>query len=163
MSRSQTFQLVRSLLAASAAGLLSAAAPAPQASRALVDISEHRLTLYDGDAVLGRWKVGIGSGGKVAKCRDGDKRTPHGDYLLSPGRKSRYRTFLPISYPNREDRARGCTGSAIGIHGTGNQLKYKLGQTTGMDWSTGCITVTNKEIDRISELVRSRIPISITA
>ena len=136
--------------------------PFGEPTRAVVDLSDRRLTVFEGDAPIGTSRVGIGSRG-WPKCREGDKRTPVGNYYLSPARKSRYRLFLAIDYPSASDRARSCDGGAVGLHGTGPTLARKALQRSHVDWSTGCITVANRDIDAIARLVRRRIAIGIIA
>lgn len=149
------------LLACVAIASASLSQGANAALRAELDASDHRLTFYDGDRVARVFKVRLGLGG-IGKCRAGDKRTPLGTYGLSPARKSaEFRWFLPVSYPNAQDRANGCNGGDIGLHGTGKRLHRKFAHSTGMDWTLGCMAVSNEDIDRIRELVRSPIQLTI--
>lgn len=134
---------------------------AQAALRAELDASYHRLTFYDGDKVTHVYKVRLGLGG-IGKCKAGDKRTPLGTYMLRPAKKSdQFRWFLPVGYPNVQDQANGCTGSDIGLHGTGRLLRRRMAQGAGIDWTLGCMAVTNKEIDQIRDLVRSPIQLTI--
>lgn len=152
------FSVFSSLVVAAA---LTGAVDARAALRVEIDASDHRLTFYDGDRVMQVFKVRLGSGG-IGKCKNGDKRTPLGEYTLSPARKSSdFRWFLPVNYPNKPDRAAGCTGGDIGVHGTGNLLRRKLAQQAGIDWTLGCIALTNKDIDQIRSLVKTSIQLTI--
>lgn len=57
------------------------------------------------------------------KEREGDYKTPHGLYRITKEKSKRVDSalyggyFLELNYPNMDDRKKGRTGSAIGIHG----------------------------------------------
>jgi murein L,D-transpeptidase YafK len=82
------------------------------------------------------------------KQYEGDKKTPEGVYTItyknpnSIGYKS-----LMLSYPNKEDKKAGRTGKDITIHGMGNLVSLK--QHKSINWTWGCVAVTNGEIDVI--------------
>ena len=128
--------------------------------RAEVRSSEHKISFFDGEGLLKSYRVSFGSRG-IGKCKAGDKRTPLGTYSLSPARQSQFRWFMPIDYPNAADRGRGCTGGDIGLHGTGEKIYRKVAQSAHIDWTLGCIAVSNSEIDEIKALVTSRITLVI--
>lgn len=145
-----------------AAAVLVSAQGAHATLRAQLDASHHRLIFYEGDKVTHTYKARLGFGG-IGKCRAGDKRTPLGSYTLSPAKRSAsFRWFLPVGYPNAQDRANHCTGGDIGLHGTGNLLRRKLAQAGGIDWTLGCIAVANKDIDEIRRMVAAPIQLTIT-
>lgn len=116
---------------------------------------------YEFDAELGRNWVGD-------KRRMGDKATPEGNYRITgklQGRQTPYHKSLPIDYPNAADKERfriGITngtipssskiGSGIEIHGGGGK---------GVDWTEGCIALTNSEIDLVYNLVKVGTPVTI--
>ncbi|UCH73877.1 MAG: L,D-transpeptidase, partial [Rhodospirillales bacterium] len=63
-------------------------------------------------------------------------------------------------YPNEDDLARAFAkavnpGGAIFIHGTPDR------ELLGRDWTTGCIAVSNEDMDLIWQLVRDGTPITI--
>jgi murein L,D-transpeptidase YafK len=71
-----------------------------------------------------------------------------------------------ISYPNDHDRQKAAEhGSAPGgdimIHGLPNGFGWLGAAHRAMDWSDGCIAVTDAEIDEIWELVPDGTPIEI--
>jgi murein L,D-transpeptidase YafK len=91
------------------------------------------------------------------KQQEGDERTPEGLYFISrknPSQKFHY--FLNFSYPNDEDRrrakARGVKpGGNVGIHGDkGGWEGFVDRQKT--DWTDGCVTVRNHEVEEIYAL-----------
>jgi lipoprotein-anchoring transpeptidase ErfK/SrfK len=114
------------------------------------------------DAVFGRSLDG------GAKQWAQDRRTPEGVYTIIEKYQSvRFRWFLRLNYPNLEDRVRYETlrvngvvpvgsdgksptvGSAIGIHGTDVPI---LNQGH-INWTTGCISLENNDIDDLERLL----------
>jgi len=116
---------------------------------------------YEFDAELGRNWVG-------SKHRMGDKATPEGLYKITnkyQGRETPYHKALAIDYPNNEDRekfradlARGIIpsysriGGGIEIHGGGGR---------GVDWTEGCIALTDREIDLVFSVIKVGTPVII--
>lgn len=109
---------------------------APDA-RIVVDLRNHSLALCDKDAVVETFGVRLGRGG-IGKIREGDGKTPVGTYALGQPRPSnRYGTFIPIGYPTEEQRRRGYTGSAVGVHGPARWLKWLGSLVNTFDLSDG--------------------------
>ena len=98
-----------------------------------------------------------------AKQWEGDLRTPEGNYLIVAKHPSRrFDWFLRINYPNAIDEARfdelhadqeippgARAGGSIGIHGSDNPL-LNVGD---INWTTGCISVVNSDIDELARLL----------
>ena len=101
------------------------------------------------------------------KLREGDSRTPEGDYAIdSKNRRSRFHLALHVSFPDTKDRARATQngvppGSDIMVHGLPNGLGWLGGLHLFRDWTDGCIAVTNTEMEEIWALVDSGTPIQI--
>ena len=130
----------------------------------LVEKGARRLTLYRGTVPLRAYRVALGREPIGPKQREGDHRTPEGAYAID-GRlsNSAFHLALHISYPSERDRlaARRAgidPGSAIMIHG----LRKGLGGVGRLhrlfDWTSGCIAVTNTEIDEIWRAVPDGTP-----
>lgn len=139
----------------------------PEIDRLRVDKSERRLELISRGVVVAEYRVALGASPEGPKREEGDGRTPEGLYEID-GRKrdSDYHLALHVSYPNAEDRAqaeaRGIDpGGAIMIHGLPNGLGFVGASHAMMDWTDGCIAVTNREIEEIWEWVRDGVPIEI--
>ena len=132
------------------------------ADAVVVDKSERELRLLRGGAVIATFPVGLGSDPQGDKIRQGDGRTPEGDYVLDwRNPQSRFHLSIHISYPNDADRAlaaaRGVSpGGGIFIHGT-----PWLDNVAGFDWTNGCIAVTNADMDAIWAMVPDGAPITI--
>jgi len=114
------------------------------------------------DAVFGR-ALDLG-----AKQWAQDRRTPEGVYtIIEKYPSARFHWFLRLNYPNLVDRVRYETqringvvpvdgdgkeptvGSAIGIHGT----DVPILNAGHINWTTGCISVENKDINDLERLL----------
>jgi hypothetical protein len=138
-----------------------------QADRVIVEKSSRRLTLLHQGKVLKVYHVALGHTPVGRKECEGDGRTPEGLYRIDLHKSdSAFHLALHISYPNASDvevaRAKGCSpGGAIMIHGTRNGLGW-LGRLHRLvDWTAGCIAVTNWEIEEIWRAVPVGTPIEI--
>ena len=145
---------------------LYAPPPAPtEADYILVDKSDRTLTLFRGGVPFKSY-TGLQLGGEPLgpKHFEGDRRTPEGRYLIDyRNPRSAYHLSLHISYPGASDRAfaaaRGqSAGGEIFIHGQPNALTQ--GREPG-DWTDGCISVSNAEIEELWAEVPDGTPIEI--
>ena len=130
--------------------------------------STRRLELYAGGKVVRTYPVALGFEPVGDKARQGDGRTPEGDfYIYTKNDKSAYYLSLGLSYPNEEDAARGlrdglisqaqyerirralrrktappqntALGGLIFIHGHGTQR----------DWTLGCVALEDENIKEL--------------
>jgi murein L,D-transpeptidase YafK len=137
--------------------------------------SQHEMYLYRGDQVVKVFHVFLGSSPVGHKFRRGDNKTPEGNYHVVDKRVSEnFYRFISIDYPNAHDAelafrqgtiteaqktriqravfqgipppADTALGGQVGIHGIGSDEKFKLKLIGNMDWTDGCIAVTNGEI-----------------
>jgi len=142
----------------SACGKPAEAAPvcSTSDSRIVVHLKEHVLLLCEKDKVIGTFGVRLGSGG-IGKSHEGDHTTPVGEYALGEPRPSKsFGTFIPIGYPNAEQRKAGLTGGDVGVHGPHRWIKWLGRLVNTFDSSDGCVGVaTDAEIERIADWVRS--------
>lgn len=116
---------------------------------------------WEFDAELGTNWVGD-------KRTRGDKATPEGMYKISrkfDGRKTKYYKALLLDYPNEEDIAKfkseiakgslpesAKIGGLIEIHGNGGK---------GIDWTEGCVALTDKEMDVVFKISKVGTPVTI--
>ncbi len=102
-----------------------------------------------------------------SKLYEGDLRTPSGLYMVVDSRRHpRWRRFMLLDYPNLHDlhrywlaveagdvprRGDGYVGAggAVGIHGTD---KPSL-NARGIDWTLGCISLANDDVEELARLV----------
>jgi hypothetical protein len=116
---------------------------------------------YEFEAELGKNWVGD-------KRERGDKATPEGMYKITKkfdGSKTKYYKALLLDFPNEEDLikfkseiARGTLpasariGGLIEIHGNGGK---------GIDWTEGCIALTDREMDVVFKIAKVGTPVTI--
>ena len=108
--------------------------------------------------VLKSYKIALGGNPIGHKERQGDNKTPEGTYVIDArNRDSRFHLSLRISYPNERDKKRAkelgvSPGGDIMIHGIKNGLSWVGNAHSGIDWTKGCIAVTDQEIEEIDKL-----------
>ena len=126
-----------------------------QANRVVVRKDARRLELYRDGQLLKAYPVSLGRHPTGAKERQGDGRTPEGEFRID-GRnpRSSFHKALHISYPTASEvtlaRSRGVDpGGLIMIHGIKNGLGWLGHLHRLIDWTDGCIAVTNREMDEI--------------
>jgi murein L,D-transpeptidase YafK len=136
----------------------------------------HEMWLEDGDRIVKRFRVALGKNPTVGKLSRGDGRTPQGTYYIcEKRRRSRFHRFLGISYPNVDDAERAfaerlitadqwadiffanvehtippwstAMGGRVGIHGYGGRAPVPV------DWTDGCIAVSDADIDYLYDRV----------
>ena len=126
--------------------------------RILIEKSTRRLMLISQGEVLKSYKIALGGNPIGPKVRQGDNKTPEGTYVVDArNRDSRFHLSLHISYPNGRDKKRAkelgvSPGGDIMIHGIKNGFSRVGDAHTGVDWTKGCIAVTDQEIDEIDKL-----------
>jgi len=128
------------------------------ADRILIEKSARRLTLISQGEALKTYKIALGGNPIGPKERQGDNKTPEGTYVIDArNRDSRFHLSLHISYPNERDKNRAkelgvSPGGDIMIHGIKNGVSWAGGDHAAVDWTKGCIAVTNEEIEEIARL-----------
>ena len=126
--------------------------------RILIEKSTRRLKLISQGEVLKSYKIALGGNPIGPKERKGDNKTPEGTYVLDArNRDSRFHLSLHISYPNERDKKRAkelgdSPGGDIMIHGIKNGFSWAGDAHAGVDWTKGCIAVTDQEIEEIDKL-----------
>jgi len=135
----------------------------PEVTRIVVMKTERNMYLMHNDEVLKAYKVDLGQAPVGHKAEQGDGKTPEGRYFINRRNpNSEYHLSLGLNYPNEADialaRKMGKNpGGDIFIHG-GPKLWRDRNKT---DWTWGCISVSNKEIEVIYSMVRDGTPIDI--
>jgi hypothetical protein len=148
--------------------------------RVVVEKGARRLRLYAGGEVVRVRRVALGFTPEGDKVRQGDGRTPEGEYkVCMKNPKSNFYLSLGLTYPNAEDAERGlreglitraqhksitraltsgrcppwntALGGEIFIHGGG----------TGRDWTFGCVALENPEIKELFDTLPAGTPVTI--
>ena len=144
--------------------------PLPSDARAdkiLIYKSQHRLVLLQQGKPLKVYRIALGPTPVGHKQREGDGRTPEGLYRIDFHKSnSAFHRALHISYPNAHDiqvaRSMGVDpGGAIMIHGLGKSLGWLGNLHHLVDWTAGCVAVTNWEIEEIWRAVPDGAPVEI--
>lgn len=146
---------------------LEAPSECSKVDRILVEKSKRRLVLFSDNKILRVYHIALGKNPVGPKIREGDGKTPEGVYYIDyRNSNSRYHLSLHISYPNAGDRLKAeqlgvQPGGDIMIHGLKNGLKMSGSFHRFVDWTDGCVAVTNHEIEELWELVPDGTPIEI--
>jgi murein L,D-transpeptidase YafK len=148
--------------------------------RIVVTKNERRLELFSAGLVVRRYKIGLGLSPVEDKIRQGDRRTPEGEfYVFTKNDKSAFYLSLGLSYPNIEDAERGlrdrlisrrqydaivrairrkatppqntALGGDIYIHGNG----------ASSDWTWGCVALENADMKELFDAVSVGTPVTI--
>ena len=129
------------------------------ADKVLIEKKERRLTLLSKGEVIKTYQIALGGNPVGPKERQGDNKTPEGTYIIdSRNSNSGYHLSLHISYPNEKDKMRAkelgvSLGGNIMIHGIKNDLSWVGDSHAEVDWTKGCIAVTDEEMEKIYKLV----------
>ncbi len=142
--------------------------------------ADRELWYEERGSVVRRFRVGLGGAPVGDKERQGDSKTPEGEfYVSSKNPRSAFHRFIGLSYPMPRHAERGLDrglitdvvaekirsaarhkrippqltplGGYVGIHGGGGTS----------DWTLGCIAVTDEEALWLFERMRLKDPIII--
>ena len=136
----------------------------PPVTQIVVNKGARQMFLLSGSSVLKSYRFGLGWAPVGDKFFEGDGRTPEGNYFIDRRNpNSSFHLSLGISYPNEADiayaKALGKSpGGDIFIHGEPNALAF-----LSPDWTAGCISVKNREMEDVYAMVRDGTPITINA
>lgn len=135
--------------------------------KVVVHKAKRQMQLLSGEEVIKTYSISLGDNPIGHKVQEGDERTPEGDYVIDyRNTKSRYHLSLHISYPNEKDKENAkklgvSPGGDIMIHGSPNNFQWSEIILQNMDWTNGCIAITNKEIEEFGKLVKNGTAISL--
>ncbi len=131
----------------------------PVIDKLLVHKHERRLEVISNGEVIHTYRVALGEQPVGHKQEVGDNRTPEGFYSIDWRHKSPdYNLSMHLDYPNLKDQTsayeRGVDpGGMIMIHGTPIDEEYPEWYFEGLDWTNGCIALTNPEMRELWDLV----------
>jgi L,D-peptidoglycan transpeptidase YkuD (ErfK/YbiS/YcfS/YnhG family) len=138
------------------------------ADKVLIKKQARQLTLLSKGEVIKTYTIALGGNPVGPKEREGDNKTPEGIYFIdSRNGNSGFHLSLHISYPNELDNMRARElgvrpGGDIMIHGIKNGFSPVGASHAGIDWTQGCIAVTNQEMQEIYKLVPDGTLVEIT-
>jgi murein L,D-transpeptidase YafK len=131
-----------------------------------IDKSDFTLSVMVDTAIIKQYPVVLGGNPVDDKLRQGDQCTPEGKFTVRDRYPhSEWSKFIWIDYPNeaswekhRKAKEAGIIdisagiGGEIGIHGVPGGTDRII--DLGMNWTLGCISLKNKDIDEIYRFVR---------
>lgn len=139
----------------------------------LVEKSKYKLTLYYQKKPVKSYAIVLGGNPKDDKLRQGDKRTPEGIFRVKDlYYHSEWSKFILLDYPNQDSwrkfnlaKARGLVksnddiGGEIGIHGVEKGQDWLIDRK--INWTLGCVSLKNKDVDEIYPLLQRGTTIEI--
>lgn len=148
--------------------------------RIVVKKAERRLFLYDGRKLMRTYRVGLGLSPNGDKVRQGDRRTPEGDfYIFTKNDKSAFYLSLGVSYPNAPHADRGLRDGLISRsqhEAIMRALKLKRappqntalggdiyihGRGASSDWTWGCVALEDPDIRELFNAAAVGTPVTI--
>ncbi|MBV1868950.1 MAG: L,D-transpeptidase family protein [Marinosulfonomonas sp.] len=136
----------------------------PEVTRIVVQKAQRRMYLMGAGSVLRTYEIDLGFAPVGHKEIEGDGKTPEGSYYIDRRNpRSAYHLSIGISYPNAQDVAKAkalgeSPGGDIFIHGAA-----KPSARGRKDWTWGCISVSNKDVEEIYSMVRLGTQIDLNA
>ncbi len=137
------------------------------ATRLVVHKGDRTLRLISGSSEVKIYRVSFGASPIGHKQQEGDERTPEGAYTIDVrNAQSMAHLSMRISYPNAADRAHADSmgvspGGQIMIHGMRNGLGWIGRLHRFVNWTDGCVAVTNSEMDELWRAVPMSTPVEI--
>ncbi|MEO9651327.1 MAG: L,D-transpeptidase family protein [Roseobacter sp.] len=136
----------------------------PDVTFVVVNKEARRMHLFHDNSLLRSYDINLGFAPEGHKRFEGDGKTPEGLYRIDRRNpNSSFHLSLGISYPNVNDyaaaKAEGKSpGGDIFIHGQKSPFKKD-----SVDWTWGCISVTNAEMEEIYSMVKTGTLIKLNA
>lgn len=133
----------------------------------IVDKFAHKCYVYRNGKIKREFKAELGPNWIGTKQYRGDKATPEGKYHVTVkkhGSKTKYYKALLINYPNEDDKARykkNIKNGQIPKRGIGNLIEIHGDGGKGINWTDGCVALTNKEMDELYDMVKVGTPVTI--
>jgi len=140
------------------------------ADKVIIKKSTRMLYLSQQGEIYKKYHISLGQVPDGVKEVEGDMKTPEGAYVLDWRQLSKsYNKSIHLSYPNKKDKAHAkklgkSAGGMIMIHGTPlNWSLSPIGDWMPMllDWTEGCIAMSNDDMEEVWERTKDGIPIVI--
>ena len=153
----------------------------------VVNKSQRKLFLYEGETFLKCYPVSLGKNPAGQKEREGDKKTPEGNFYIcqkveNPKKELLGSRWMRISYPNEEAAERGLKNGLITeeeyrrivralLRKETPPQKTPLGGGIGIhggnglhfkaDWTEGCIGMYDEDIEEFYDFIPLGTPVKI--
>ena len=138
-----------------------------KADLVMVDKSKRQLHLLKKGEIFATFPVTFGADTKGHKQQRGDGRTPEGRYTLDwKNSNSGYYKSIHISYPDAADKAAAAKagrdpGDNIMLHGQKNGYEWLESLARFVNWTDGCIALSNSDMDKVWDKIDPGTPIEI--
>jgi murein L,D-transpeptidase YafK len=122
--------------------------------------NKRQLQAWENGILIKKYSISLGKNPIGAKEIEGDNKTPEGIYtIFDKNPQSDYHNNLGISYPNLYNieyakKIGKSAGFDIKIHGMPKFMGFLGKIYKNIDWTAGCIAVTNDEIDEIAKATK---------
>lgn len=135
--------------------------------------SDYKLSIKVDTIILKEYPIVFGKNPVDDKLRQGDKCTPEGTFkMISKYPHSKWSKFIWINYPNDKSWEKHNSakkngkipknsqiGGEIGIHGVPKGMDYLI--DLKFNWTLGCISMKNKDVDEIFPYISESTVIEI--
>ena len=139
----------------------------------VVDKSSYELYVYDAEGWYATYPVVFGNNTLDDKKMEGDKNTPEGTFKIVNKRiHEKWDRYMGLDYPTKESLAKfnerkkrgevpsnASPGGGIGIHGTWPRDDYFIDKYK--NWTNGCISLKNDDVEDLYSYVPIGTPITI--
>lgn len=146
----------------------------------LIEKRRRSLTLFHNGRIVFSCQVALGRNPLGHKEREGDGRTPEGEYYVcTRNKESKYYLSLGLSYPNPADAkiashrgalTREQLDAVCSAHEMGKRPPWNTplggfimihGGGTDGDWTAGCIALENSDMKRLFDLCPLNVRVQI--
>ena len=114
------------------------------------------MSVYSDGKHLKTYSISLGTSPIGQKTQEGDGKTPEGEYFIDwVHPNSSYYKAIRVSYPNTNDKLKAfergvSAGGDIMIHGMPNGFGWMFPLLSKLDWTEGCIAVSNTAMEEIA-------------
>jgi len=139
----------------------------------VVDKSNYELYVYDALGWFATYPVVFGNNSLDDKKVEGDRNTPEGTFRIVNKRiHEKWDRYMGLDYPNKESLEKfnqrkkngeipssASPGGGIGIHGTWPKDDFVVDRYK--NWTNGCISLKNEDIEDLYSYITIGTPITI--
>lgn len=139
----------------------------------IIDKSDYKLTVLGDSVVLKEYPVVFGANSTDDKLMQGDKCTPEGlFYMKIKYPHSKWSKFIWLNYPTEDSWRKhnyavrqgkipedSKIGGEIGIHGVPTDMDFMI--DLHYNWTAGCVSMKNKDMDEIYKYITKSTPVII--
>lgn len=141
--------------------------------RIVIDKSNYELYVYDKLGWFATYPVVFGNNSLDDKKMEGDRNTPEGNFKIANKRvHEKWDRYMGLDYPTSESLAKfnqrkqrgeipryASPGGGVGIHGTWPHEDFVIDRYK--NWTNGCISLKNEDVEDLYSFVPVGTPVSI--